>query len=464
MGIVERNASWKGQVRQFVQTNSRSSAPRIWTVWVEDSVLQYVWGQINGAQQSASETAPVVNAGKKNEVSAPANALALALRKIELKSREGYREVAISKGVIRYLDELPPSVIDFSRPLPQNLAFYKPLNAAGTSLMKKLEKGLAWYIRKYNGLMYVIVADDKGNIQMYSRRMLLHHDNEDASCTWNMRFPKIVEAAKKLMPPKSILLGELIVEDPNETESFKNVQKITKSLTAQSLADQAELLKQGYAAKFIIWDVAFWEGEDLVSKRTVQERYNLMNDFDYQGISQDINPAMYFIKDEGDFAHPDAALKYAKKMLYEGFVVVDPQGIYGDKAFNFKGKPDRPGSFCAKLKPSFEDDFVVLWDPNKGYGELSTKGRYDSGIKCVALFQLNSRGEMNYISNLSSGMTEAMKRDWANPRLYPQVWKVEYKDRTYIADGDDTNALMFASFIEVRTDKKVAECINPQLG
>ena len=45
----------------------------------------------------------------------------------------------------------------------------------------------------------------------------------------------------------------------------------------------------------------------------------------------------------------------AKEWGFEGWVVVDPDAPgYGDKAFNFKGKPDRP-SICGKLKPEYED-------------------------------------------------------------------------------------------------------------
>jgi ATP-dependent DNA ligase len=462
MGFQERNEEWDGSKRQFVQLASRSSSPRVLTVWTKKDVLHYQWGQLGGAMQEATEKAPVVNAGKKNEVSAQANALALGLRKMELKHREGYREVR--PGTDTLLDAVEKPAIDFTKPLPQSLSFYKPLNSAGAGLLKKAEKGDAWYTRKMNGMMHVIVSDHQGEIQIYSRRMLRQHDDESGTnLSWNNRFQSVARAAAAVMPPNSILLGELVVLDKNGREDFKAIQSITKSLTDESIGRQLEFAAQGKVTTFVIWDIAFWNMEDFVSKQPVRARLDLIHELDFSLTGGFLKPVPLYTKD--NFKNADEAVAHAKQEGFEGFVLVDPEGVYGDKAFNFKGKPDRPGSSCAKLKPGYEDDFVVLWNPGlKGQGEYSTKGRYGgSGIKCVALYQYNTKGELTYISNLNSGMTEKMKIEMADPKLWPRVWKVEYKERTYISDGDDTNALTFAAFIEERTDKKPEECINPEL-
>lgn len=462
MSFQERNATWQGEKRQFIQLASRSSSPRVWTVWTKGDVLLYQWGQVGGAMQEANEKAPVVNAGKKNEVSSQANALALGLRKMELKYREGYREVAV--GTDTLLDAVETPAIDFTKPLPQSLSFYKPLNSAGAGLVKKAEKGGAWYTRKMNGMMHVIVSDHRGDIQIYSRRMLLHHDDETGTgLTWNNRFQPIVRAATSIMPSNSIFLGEMVILDEAGMEDFKAIQSVTKSLTDESIERQVGLWsEQGKKTVFVIWDIAFWNMEDFVSKQPVRARLDLIHELDFSMTGGHIRPVPLF--DASFFKDSDEAVAYAKKNKLEGFVLVDPDGVYGDKAFNFKGKPDRPGTYCAKLKPSFEDDFIAMWDPDHGYGEYSTKGRYGgNGIKCVALHQYNSKGELIYISNLNSGMTEKMKIEMADPKLWPKVWRVEYKERTYMSEGDDTNALTFAAYIEERTDKKPEECINPEL-
>ena len=459
MSFAERNAAWNGRsLRSFHQINSRTSAPRVWKIWVVGSVINYAWGQIGGREQTATEISQGVNLGKKNETSPEAYAVDRAREMCRKKNWEGYREVFHgSDGTSGFYDPTEKPAIDFDQPLPLNLSFYKPLNSASSGLLKKAERGEAFYTRKMNGMMHVIVRDSKDRVQIYSRRMLRCHDDEsETGLTWNARFSHIVAAAESFMPANSILLGELVVMKGRK-EDFKLVQSYTKSLTQQSIKDQAA---NGYPS-FCIWDIAFWDGKDLVSQAPVRDRYDLIHEIDYSKgkghiFPLEVLPGVFF-------KNPDAAVEFAKKEGWEGFVIADPNGIYGDRAYNFKGKPDRPGTFCAKLKPAYESDFVVMWNPDAGYGERSNKGRYAGGIKSVALFQYNSKGEFIFISNLNSGLTEQMKIDLAKPSLYPRVWQVEYTERTYKSAGDDTNALTFARFIRERDDKLPKECIDEEL-
>lgn len=457
MSFEERNTSWTGVSREFRQLQSRSSAPRVWSIRVEGNAIITTWGQLGGAMQTATELMNGVNVGKSNEKSPEQYALERAREACRKKNWEGYREFSGNQP----LDAVVSTEINFDD-LPLSLSFYKPDNTMGGAITKKAEAGKVWYSRKRNGLAFVL-ARGKAHPRLYSRRMLRQHDDEvGSSLTWNDRFPHIIEAAANIMPENSILLGELLV-NRNGQDDFKAIQSYTKSLTMQSLGDQ----QAGGLPSFYIWDIAFWEGQCMVREAPVRARYELIHDLDYAlsfhvtGQFAPIIPVQFFGPEM--FATMDAAIDFAKKNDWEGFVVVDPEGTYGDKAFNFKGKPDRPGAVCSKLKPTYEDDFVAYWAPEKGWGERSTKARNNQGIKSVALFQYNKNGQLIEISNVSSGLTDEQKTNWADPKRYPQVWKVEYKDRRYQADGEDTNALDFASFVEERTDKRPEECINPRL-
>lgn len=466
----DRNIAWGGASREFRQLQSRSGVPRVWTIQVVGNAIITTWGQLGGAMQQATEHMNGVNIGKKNEKSPEQYALERAREICRKKNWEGYREVHPG-GMV--MDVEVERRINFDD-LPLSLCFYKPDNSMGSGITKKAEAGLVWYSRKRNGLAFVL-ARGKAHPRLYSRRMLRQHDDEvGGALTWNDRFPHIIEAASKFMPENSILLGELLV-NRNGKDDFKAIQSYTKSLTLQSLEDQRT---NGFPS-FYIWDIAFWEGRDLVKEAPVSVRYELIHELDFtfaNGVAPLI-PVQYHTS--AHLRTPDDAVKHAIANEWEGFVVVDPEGVYGDKAYNFKGKPDRPGSVCAKLKPTFEDDFIVLWDPEQTTyfeglespatshltfrGERSTKGRYDRGIKCVALYQFDKNHCLTYISDLSSGMTEEMKTDLAKPELWPRVWKVEYKDRRYMSDGEDSNALDFAAFVERRDDKRPEECINPRL-
>jgi predicted DNA-binding WGR domain protein len=456
----ERNEKWDGYKREFWQVHSRSSSPRLWRVWTEGNTIHYEWGQVGGALQTANETHQGVNLGKKNAMSGEVYALDRAREMCRKKHREGYREVGCVGGQTAmkndgspvFLDPVVERNINFDD-LPHSLCFYKPDNSMGAGITKKANAGGVWYSRKRNGLAYIL-ARGEAHPRMYSRRMHRQHDDEvGGALTWNDRFPHLIEAAAKIMPPNSIMLGELVMDRQGQ-DDFKAVQSYTKSLTQQSLEDQK---KFGYPS-FYIWDIAFWDSQDFVSQLPVRARYEFIHELD---LSQHLIPVQYFYSSY--FPTPQHAIDYAKECDWEGWVVVDPEGVYGDKAYNYKGKPDRPGSVCAKLKPAYEDDFVAYWDPSKGWGELSKKGRYEGGVKSVALFQYNSQGELVYISNVSSGLSEDLKSSLSDPSLYPQVWKVEFTDRRYKSKGDDTNALDFARYIEKRDDKKPEECINPEL-
>lgn len=462
MTFDERNEGWGGHLRGFLQMHSRSGVPRYWAIRVEENRIITRWGQFGGSMQEATEHMNGVNIGKKNEKTPAQYALERARETCRKKNWEGYREAVLhTDGMVSATPDGTPvfwdaptiSDIDFEN-LPLSLSFYKPDNSMGAGITKKAEAGQVLYARKANGLMYVI-ARGAGKPKLYSRRMLRQNDNEtETQFTWDDRFPHLVEGALKFLPPNSIILGELLMHDAEGNERLDLVGSVTKSLTPQAIEDQ----KTMGTPKYYCWDIAFWNGQDLVKTAPVKERFDLIHEvLDAPGFI----PVQYY--DSTIFPNPAAAVEHAKKNKFEGWVVVVPDGIYGDKGYNYKGKPDRPGSVCAKLKPTYEDDFVALWDPEKGWGERSTKARNNQGIKCVSLWQYNTKGELIYISDVSSGLEDDQKRDWANAALYPQVWKIKYNDRRYMSQGEDTNAMDFASFLEVRTDKKPEECVNPEL-
>ena len=458
MAFDTRNEKWDGARRFFIQNQSRSGKPRLWAVEVKGNQLFTEWGQQGGAMQNAVETAQGVNKGKKNEVSPEDYALYLGREKCRKKHWEGYREMRLDG---KLYDEESTS-ISFSDP-PENLAFWKPDNSPGAGIEKKAENQKLWYARKMNGLMYCAWCDESGRVFLTSRRMLKQHDLEQGSAfTWNDRFPHLIQILSQIMVPKSCLLGELVAFNKENKDSLALIGSYTKSLTPKALEEQA---KNGWAY-FYVWDIAFWEGLDLVKESPVASRYELIYEL-LPKVTSYLLPVQVLKPEAGPewYGNVEFMRNLAKKLGWEGFVAVDPLGIFEDRAYNFKGKPDRPGKYAAKVKPEYEDDFIVFWCPEKGFGEYSTKGRYGgSGVKSVCLYQLNSKGELVYIANCSSGMTEEMKSTMKPSELPQGVWKIIYTDRRYISDGDDTNAIDFPRFESVRTDKTVAECVNERLG
>jgi hypothetical protein len=415
------------------------------------------WSQLGGKEQSAEETFQSINVGKTNEVSANTYALERAREMCRKKAWEGYREI----GEAGYLDPLVETEIDFDN-LPLSLSFYKPDNTMGAGIEKKARAGRCWYTRKRNGMMTVLCNNSAAELNIYSRRMLRQHDDEQGGpYTWDDRFPHLIAAIEKHLPARTILLGELVVEDrisfkgENPKERFDLAQSYIKSLTPKAVADME---KSGLWPFFYCWDVAFWGGVNLVGTMPMRQRVAYID-----SVYNAAGSPYFETLNRMNFASPEEAEAFAIKWGWEGFVVIDPdEPGYGDRAFNFKGKPDRPGAACAKHKPTFEDDFVAIWDPDKGFGERSRKGSRAGGIKSVGLYQYNTKGELIFISNVNSGLTKELLETLPKSR-WPQCWKVSYKGRRYVSDGEDTNALDFPALEQIRTDKNPNECINERL-
>jgi hypothetical protein len=154
MSFELRNEHWNGtKVRVFLQPNSKSAKPRLWSIQVLGNVIHTTWGQQDGAMQEATDILKGVNIGKKNEMSPEAYALDRAKEMARKKDWEGYREIHRDTG--EYLDPITEKTIDFDN-LPLALSFYKPDNSMGAGITKKAEAGKVWYARKRNGLMFVL--------------------------------------------------------------------------------------------------------------------------------------------------------------------------------------------------------------------------------------------------------------------------------------------------------------------
>jgi ATP-dependent DNA ligase len=418
---------------------ARTGATRVWQIGVEGDRVSTKFGQLDGALQEVTDYGYAKNEGKKNYISAEEDAHNLAERMLLKKRREGYSEELPGNE-----EEFNPFATPF---LPERLSFYKPQNSLPVKLEKKLASRDAWVVRKYDGEMMVLVHHLDGSLVIYSRKMLRRHHHE-VDEVWGDRFPHIMEALART-PPGTILLGELVSGD--DFSRRWQVAQVMKSLTPRALSLQEEY----GPLHFVVWDVAWWRGEQLLGK--MQYRYRM----DVVGILCAARGVLHepdmFLERQYDNARQ--LLQLAKDEGWEGFVVVDPCSTYGDRGFNLRGKPDRPDT-CGKLKPTFEDDFIARWDPEGRLGSYGS-GKYTGLVGSVALFQILDGKEV-YICDCGNGFTAEFLHQNSQKDSWPKVLKVEYSGRTYVRDGDDTNALQFPRFVEERDDKMLEDCEFPQ--
>jgi len=483
-----RQAQWDGARRTFRQLHGRAERPTVWRIWVEGDRYLTQHGLLDGKMQSTSKKGKAKNKGRANELTPEQDALAEARRLCRKKwDFEGYDEYVLDINIDCRATAGDISIPHLLTNLPSSFCLYKPQNNIEEckGLLKKAAAAKVLYTLKRNGLAMWIVVDGSGDVHMYSRRNRVSHKNEGPRemidgtmhygevIPWVIRFPHLVDAVKSLeLPPFSMMACELISMEGDEKKHFAHVCSIEKSLTPESVKKQEE---RGHLGLYW-WDLPFYNGEDWVSTKSVSARYKTLKGIhDAAGLKNEaagwIQPITYY-----EFGDPDLAITFAKENNLEGFVVVDPEGVYGDKGWNMKGKPDRPGKFCAKLKPFWEDDFIAFWNPSTGWG-TEGKGKHEKGKKVtlpnqktvvhggvgsVGLGQYNQAGELIYISDCSSGMSYALQ-SYLTATDFPMVCEVKYNDRSYISDGDDTNALTFPVFVRLRPDKALAECVSDKL-
>jgi ATP-dependent DNA ligase len=480
--------TWTGTLREFRQIRGRKHI-QVWAIQVDGAVETTWHGMLGGKLQSTSHTYDGVNKGKANELLAEMYSLERAARKVEMKQRAGYRECTDGELEATSADAVIPG-----EPLPQNLGFYKPSNSLGAKLTKKANAGKAMFTRKRDGMMYLLRTTED-EIEFYSRRMLRSMAKEDR--TWEERLPHIYEEALNLLldgvlKPHSILLGELVAEDDEGQDDFRRVAEVVKSFTEKALTRQAET---GWL-HYYIWDVAFWDGEPVCSTEPYSARLGTIQEICTGGThllpvaawsAQDIWNEQPDISIRGETATcskrrssfptkvytlPDGktyelglveqAKAVAQMLEWEGWVIIDPTGSYGDRAFNFRGKADRPSEFCGKLKPSYEDDFIAYWDPDKGIGTYGS-GKFQKQVGSLALYQLNSDCDEVYISDVGGGLSNLDRVRLADTGTYPLTVQVEYDSRSYSSKGDRTNALRFPRVVIFRDDKDPEECVNAEL-
>jgi ATP-dependent DNA ligase len=482
LSFHDRQRQWIGEERTFIQNNGRGKKPNTWSIKVVGDRVTTIYGVQGGQMQTTNYQGKAKNVGRSNAITAEQDALAEARRDVLKKwDFEGYDELFEGRNIDQRNDN--PSIQHLLTSLPGSFSLYKPENNLKDQkkLYELAEQGKAWFTVKRDGMAKLIVKDYYDNISIYSRRARRYHKDEgpteladgtldySVAVPWNVRFPHLAQAFRDMgLPPGTMLAGELIYPR-NSNDNFAHVQSITKSLTEQALKDQQE---KGYPY-FYWWDIPFFDGQDWVSTMPVGQRLTILRQI-WDSLSKEVQHWIVPISIE-TFSGTEPALVRAKELDIEGWVVVDPNAVYGNKGWNLKGKPDRP-STCAKLKPKGEDDFIAMWNPPQGYGEWGTgkheKGKLvtlpdgnqvvHAGVGSIALYQYNTKGEPVFICNCASGMEYGFQA-----RLiagsFPFVCRVEYAERTYISDGEKTNALRHPVFIQKREDKSAEECINSKL-
>lgn len=463
-------------MRRFVQDKGRTSKPQVWEVETEGNSVTLTWGQLGGAMQHTTQKFEGVSIGKTNYKTPEQVAKNWAERQVELRTREGYVEVD-PKNNLPLGGKESASEIDWEKGLPINLRFFKPQNSLNAHCEKLLRGMKATLLRKRDGMMHVILIGDGGGMTMYSAKMQPYHKDEPG-VPWLERYPHLAQELAELnLPSGTILLGELCTGLPAKyrdlhglpVDDFTYVSTIVKSLTPLALHKQ----KESGRLSFCIWDIAFWEGKCVLQEWPAKKRFEMIRHIlEHKSVPHISMPEIASFQEDGvhirsvgldsdlimDYESDDLVkevLELAKALNWEGWVVVDSDAQYDDKSHNFHGKAERP-KFVCKLKPKLEADFIVRWDPDHGIGARG-KGKKAKGVGAVMAYLWDPELQEEVpVCEVGGGLTDEDVARFADPKLYPMVWVVEFDSWT------PKGALRFPVFLRERDDKQPEECLISQ--
>ena len=443
-------------MREFRQRNSK--AERYWVIDINKRTVTTVWGAIikDGSHKEHGATKDIANGkgktGTKGYVNAEDNAQFLYDRQIRKKTEEGYVEIDKTGEALLGASS---TEIDHSGYFPKNLAFSKPNNAIKEEKILKLDAARALlYTRKVNGMCVIAQIRDDGNVQLYTRRMDLV----------TAKFPHLCMALRMLkVPTRSVLLFETYLGEGNSKKDFKLIQRVMNADDDKALLRQQE---DGWA-KFYLFRVPILNGEHLESKYdneacllTIENAFtNIFMDYTSPVAGKFLSCIQAM-----DMTYA-TAIGMIEDLGWEGFVVYIKNATIGKQSYRFTGKPDRPPS-CFKLKLAQEDDFIAYFSPGESTKETPQgawgTGKNMSKVGTLSLYQLDESGNEVYISEVGTGLTDLNREEMLTWK-WPKCVHIEFEERFYIKEGEDTNALQLPRFKGLREDKSVDECINQEL-
>jgi len=458
-------------MREFRKTTGRSDRPIVWCIGVDpNNPKSYIvcWGLLNGAVQETSDTPGSCGVEGHSDYQTAEEYVNFCIdRDVRKKKEQGYVEYVNGKAI----DEVV-CAIDFDKPLPKNLCFYKPKKEISQKKLSKLEgEGKTIWTLKRDGMMHICVKRD-GEWEIYSRRMDIVTES----------YPHIVEKLIKLgLPNKTILLGEMCLLRDDGSDNFKGVSKICRSKPDLALGYQGlkEFPKRKKSASvlgkicYYVFDIAFYDGRDLISNEPTRRRLIILKEiFEKLDKRLKVSTGRKASRDlivresklrEGMLrrhciapikiyhATANTDLDLAKELKAEGFVVFDADAKYGDRAYSFDGKAQRPEGIW-KRKPKYEDEFIIT-------GYYKGSGRNQERLGGFTIEQIHpDTNERIDCGKCGGGFTDKQREDFfkEGDDLLEKTIKIEFDSRQPPNDG--VYALRFPEF-KGFADKDTDECI-----
>ncbi|MGZ7135054.1 MAG: ATP-dependent DNA ligase [Methanobacterium sp.] len=239
----------------------------------------------------------------------------------------------------------------------------EPMLALLTQLPLKLSG--TWILEpKYDG-QRIIAENNNGKIKLWTRRRL----------EVSNKFPEITEALKKINSNDWILDGELTTEGGFRQLLNRNVEDPLK----------IKILSKKIPAKYNVFDILRWNGEDLTKKHLIERKSVLLKNL----------PA----DNKLELVHFQEAENSTIEKIFKDFVSEGYEGIILKEAYSQYASGKRPGSW---LKVKREDTI-----------DVNIIGATKSGSSRIFGALLMER-DGKYFGKVGSGFTDQDQRDIFN--------------------------------------------------
>lgn len=441
-------------VQRFVNEGSKKIL--VWEIWVDGEEVHQQSGTLGGKlKHTWDRPGPAGREGTKSYKPADVRAIERANKKIEDKRRKGYREVDPDTGEVV---EAASRKMEFNE-IQRNFRYGKPLGTqpkAQKEIDKLLEDGEPIFTVKRDGLCHFALITTDGAVRLYTRRL-------DECTGW---YPHLVREFEEMdLPPETICSFELICIDE---KTGKDSRKLTQGLSRSTMERAVRLQEDPFRRpKAVVLGFPFWGGDPIMQTQSVEEWMGLT----LSEVQNRVGRLRYIQNMDVLHGNWEEVTEYVIEQEFEGLVVYDADAVFGEKAFNFRGRVERTASY--KWKPIFELDAIMIFDPDDEFGTgHKERGAWGKGkIKDlpgrVALYQFDEGDDLHYLCNVGGGFTEKQRGEVLDRARDNEgvagVGVIKYVSRTFRSRGDDTNALTEPVFLGFHPDKDIYEVIEPEL-
>lgn len=436
-------------MREFVKTTSRGK-PAVWRISCEGNSITVEHGREGGKMTVTQDFVPSVGKeGTKSFVDCETQAGLRMGRLITKKVEKGYRECIDGQLVESVSTSLDWDKIE----MPKNFAWYKP--QAGKALTEKDRAKRLMPSWKRDGAAFAIMTGSgRGSDADYR---IYSAGRDDVTGLFPAYRGLCAELA--LEHPRSIFLVEIVAKNEEGKDCRRTTMSIARSHQDKAIARQEEL----GVPDICFWGITHLNGRDL-SDHTFEGRVSMLDEAIRDAVAKRQPRASFVFDGTPGHSDLDDLLAEAIRRGYEGLVIYDLDAVWGDKSFNYRGKPDRVAAW--KMKPLREMDCILLFDPERtafkdkaDFPSAGAKGRgKHQGMAGSCALYLLEDGRYVHIGDVGTGLDEDTRK-WLMHTGGVHVAEIAYESW-----NEDTRKLVQPAFKRWRHEKHLKECTFDEQG